>query len=58
VTVAETQAALVRRDAIDSGRRAAPLMQADDAVVLDTTALSLEQAIQTVVDLVEDRRGT
>lgn len=58
VTVAETQAALARRDAIDSGRKAAPLLQADDAVVLDTTMLNLEQAIQTVVDLVEDRRGT
>ncbi|MDQ4009088.1 MAG: (d)CMP kinase [Actinomycetota bacterium] len=57
VTVEETQAALARRDAIDSGRKAAPLMQADDAVVLDTTMLSLEQAIQTVVDLVEGRRG-
>jgi len=56
VTVAQTQEALARRDRIDSGRTAAPLLQADDAVLLDTTELSLEQAIRAVVDLAEDRR--
>ncbi|MGH3315740.1 MAG: (d)CMP kinase [Nocardioidaceae bacterium] len=56
VTVAETQAALARRDEIDSGRAAAPLMKADDAVWLDTTELTLGEAIQAIVDLAEDRR--
>ena len=56
VTVAETQAALARRDEIDSGRAAAPLMKADDAIWLDTTELTLDEAIQTIVDLAEERR--
>jgi CMP/dCMP kinase len=56
VTVAETQAALARRDEIDSGRAAAPLTKADDAVWLDTTELTLDEAIQAIVDLAEDRR--
>jgi cytidylate kinase len=43
VTVAETQAALARRDEIDSGRAAAPLMKADDAVWLDSTELTLDE---------------
>jgi CMP/dCMP kinase len=56
VTVAQTQEALARRDRIDSGRTAAPLLQADDAVLLDTTELTLDQAVQAIVDLAEKRR--
>ncbi|MDQ4086360.1 MAG: (d)CMP kinase [Actinomycetota bacterium] len=57
VSVAQTQEALTRRDQIDSGRAAAPLLRADDAVLLDTTDLTLHEAIETVVDLAEERRG-
>jgi CMP/dCMP kinase len=56
-SVAETQAALARRDRIDSGRAAAPLLQADDAVALDTTELTLDEAIEAIVDLAEAQRG-
>jgi CMP/dCMP kinase len=56
-TVAQTQESLARRDAIDSGRAAAPLLQADDAVLLDTTELTLDEAVQAIVDLAEERRG-
>ena len=56
VTVAQTQEALARRDRIDSGRTAAPLLQADDAVLLDSTELTLDEAIQNIVDLAKDRR--
>jgi len=56
VTVEQTQESLARRDRIDSGRTAAPLLQADDAVLLDTTEMTLDEAVQTIVDLVEDRR--
>jgi CMP/dCMP kinase len=56
-TVAETQASLARRDEIDSGRVAAPLLKADDAVLLDTTELTLEEAVQAIADLAEARRG-
>ena len=41
------------RDARDSGRSAAPLVQAADATLLDTTELSIAAAIQTAVALVE-----
>lgn len=48
---AATAADLRRRDRLDSGRTVSPLVAADDAVVLDTTELSLEQAIDAVLDL-------
>ena len=39
------------RDAIDSGRAVAPLAPAPDAVVLDTTALSFDEQVDTIVRL-------
>ena len=44
-----TQAAIRRRDAIDSGRAASPLAAAADAVVLDTTDLSVEGVVGEVL---------
>jgi cytidylate kinase len=44
-----TQAAIRRRDAIDSGRAASPLAAADDAVVLDTTDLSVDGVVAEVL---------
>ncbi|MEU8569711.1 (d)CMP kinase [Streptomyces pathocidini] len=54
--LAATQAALAKRDAADSSRKASPLAKADDAVEVDTTDLTLEQVIECVVTLVEEKR--
>jgi cytidylate kinase len=43
--------ALAARDAADSNRRFAPLKAAADAVLLDTTALTLEEQVTRVVEL-------
>jgi cytidylate kinase len=43
------------RDARDSGRKSAPLKRADDAIVLDTSALTLEQAIEEALRQVDER---
>jgi len=51
--VAATQADLLRRDKIDSGRTTSPLAMADDAVHLDTTPYSLDEVVEQVVALVE-----
>lgn len=42
---------LAARDAADSSRRIAPLKPAPDAVLLDTTTLTLEQQVTRVVEL-------
>jgi len=47
--------ALEARDRADSTRAVAPLRAAADAVVLDTTRLSLEQQVQAVVALARTR---
>jgi len=49
----EILAMMRRRDAIDSGREISPLRAAKDAVVIDTTSLTIEQVIAKVLALVE-----
>jgi cytidylate kinase len=44
------------RDRIDSERPVAPLRAAEDAVVIDTDDLDLEQVVDRIVDEVEARR--
>lgn len=41
-----------RRDAIDSGRATAPLKPASDAVIIDSTGLSVEEVIACIEQLV------
>jgi cytidylate kinase len=44
------------RDAQDSEREHSPLMQAPDAVELDTSGLSVDQVVERIVELVEQKR--
>ena len=48
--------AIATRDRQDSEREVSPLKPAPDAVVLDTTALSLDEVISRVLDLAESLR--
>ena len=41
------------RDERDSQRAAAPLKAADDAVLVDTTALTLEESIEALCALID-----
>ncbi len=53
--LARETAALAARDQADSTRRIAPLRPAADAVLLDTTRLSLEDQVARVVALARER---
>lgn len=46
---------LKRRDHNDASRPVAPLKQAEDAVLADTSGLELEQAVETVLGIVRRR---
>jgi cytidylate kinase len=52
VTYEETLEDVKRRDAQDSGRAVAPLKQADDAVLVDSTALSIEATVANMLERV------
>jgi cytidylate kinase len=53
----DVRAELAARDAQDMGRATAPLRAAPDAVVLDSTALSIDAVVDEVVRLAAARRG-
>jgi CMP/dCMP kinase len=53
--LADVLEAVRRRDEIDSSRSLAPLQPAEDAVVIDTTFLSVEQVLERVLALVDGR---
>jgi cytidylate kinase len=49
---------MVRRDRIDSERDVAPLRPADDAIVIDSDRLSIEEVAAIIVDHAQQRLGT
>ncbi|MFT3715330.1 MAG: (d)CMP kinase [Gordonia sp. (in: high G+C Gram-positive bacteria)] len=46
-----------RRDHLDSTRAVSPLRAADDAIVVDTSDLTLEQVLDRLTELVDERIG-
>ncbi|PWE18747.1 (d)CMP kinase [Marinicauda salina] len=49
-------AQLRERDARDASRSDAPMTKAADAVELDTTDMTIDEAVQAAIDIVEQRR--
>jgi cytidylate kinase len=57
VTLADVLADIRRRDARDGGRDAAPMKPAADAVLLDTSEMTIEQAADAARRIVEAARA-
>jgi cytidylate kinase len=53
--IAATAAALKRRDTYDSARELSPLRAADDAVLVDTTQMAIDEVVQRLVDIARSR---
>lgn len=51
----EVLADIKSRDARDTGRRAAPLIQAGDAILLDTSAMDRDEAIAAAIRLTQEK---
>ena len=56
-SVDDTQARIEARDHYDSSRTASPLVAADDAQLIDTTGMSVEQVVDTICALVDEARS-
>ena len=52
VPVDEVRADIVRRDHLDTTREESPLRQADDAVLVDTSGLTVDDVVRRIADLV------
>jgi CMP/dCMP kinase len=55
--IPEVAVALAERDRLDSTRAASPLTVAQDAVVIDTTSLSIEEAVERVMEIVNGKKN-
>ncbi|WP_035784851.1 (d)CMP kinase [Jeotgalicoccus psychrophilus] len=55
IDLATLTAEIIRRDEFDSMREISPLVQAEDATLLDTSYLSIDEAEQKIIQLVEDK---
>lgn len=55
VTFKEVYDDMVQRDYNDSHREIAPLKQADDAVLADTTGLEPQQSLELILNIVKER---
>lgn len=52
VTFEEVLEDMIKRDANDMGRACAPLKQAEDALLVDTSNLDFEQSVQAIKDII------
>ncbi|MEM9247810.1 MAG: d(CMP) kinase [Pseudomonadota bacterium] len=58
VTLDTVAADLATRDARDQGRTDAPLRPAEDAVILDTSEMSIDEAVRAAISRITDAYGT
>jgi CMP/dCMP kinase len=56
--IQDVATALQTRDLSDRTRAASPLLQAPDAIAIDTTGLAIDEVVQQVLSLVQQRRET
>ncbi len=54
ITFEAVEADLRNRDRIDSTRAVAPLKKADDAIYLDTTKMSIDEVVQTILTRIKN----
>jgi cytidylate kinase len=57
LSLEEVARQIEERDKRDSSRNLAPLKPAEDAIVIDTTAKSIERVLEEVIEVI-DRRKT
>jgi cytidylate kinase len=56
VTLADVEGAIAARDARDAARPTAPLRMAEDAHLLDTTALTIEEVVAAACRIIDAKR--
>lgn len=56
-TLEEIEKDLERRDYIDSHREISPLRKADDAIVLDTSDMTIEEEVEAILRLFREKVG-
>ncbi|MCC5909878.1 MAG: (d)CMP kinase [Clostridiaceae bacterium] len=52
INLKEIENSIEERDKIDSERKYAPLVQAEDAIILDTTGLTIDEVVKKIINLI------
>lgn len=55
--LAQIEQDIIERDCRDSHREESPLRQAEDAILVDTSDMTIDQVVQTVIDLYRKKKG-
>lgn len=48
---------ITRRDQLDSQRKISPLKKAEDAIVVDSTHMTLQQTVKKIIELIQSAKG-
>ena len=51
VSLPELQKEIAARDKADSERKVSPLVRCEDAALLDTTGMSIQEVVQAILDM-------
>lgn len=55
--LAEIEKDIIERDERDMTRKESPLRQAEDAILVDSSNMTIEDVIQTIIKICEEKRG-
>lgn len=56
--VEEEMLAIERRDELDRSKAVGALIKVDDAVVIDTTSMSIDEVVHTIMEMAKERQET
>lgn len=56
LTLAEIEESIAQRDYLDSHREVSPLKQAHDALLIDTTGLSIDAVVTKITNIIQERQ--
>ena len=56
-TVEKVAADIARRDEMDMNRKVSPLRPAEDSVLVDTSEMNIEQAVDAIIAVVQEKRS-
>lgn len=54
IDVEKIKADIIARDEADMNREISPLKKADDAILLDTTDMTIDEVLKTIIKMVQD----
>jgi len=55
VTYEEILESIKKRNALETQREIAPLRQADDAIYIDTSKLTIDEVVEKIVDIIKEK---